>query len=96
LDQITKQAIGWSTRQQEMNAPESAQNAGSGAIIAILKSIDAAKKPLSIISIVKATNLGIDPAAAAIRDAVTTGLVSSHTQPDGVEFDLTAAGRSLI
>ena|ERR1700722_13976093 len=105
FDQITKQAIEWSTSTN--SAPVQSEppghsgsfvrNPGSGAISAILKSINGAGMPLSVVLIAKKAGLDVDTVTVALRDAVFAGLIAQVTSPTGgVLFNLTDDGLAML
>lgn len=106
FERITKQAIEWSSSQSAPGSGVDATGAplegvrggsGQGAVSVVLKSIDAAGSPLSVVAIAKRTTLGVDAVTAALRDATFAGLLTKKETPDGgAVFDLTADGRDLI
>jgi hypothetical protein len=102
FEQITKQAIDWSSSQgprpSSTEAPAADQGrAGSNDINVVLRSIDAAGSPLSVASIAKSTKLDVDALTTALRDATFAGLLARQDAPGGgVIFALTPDGHDLI
>ena len=97
LSQLTENVIDWST-QQDSKAIQSATPSGNPAVIPqLLRAIDEAATPLSIIKLVEKTSLKVDTVASALRDATATGLLQAVEQPDGGRlFQLTPDGRQLL
>jgi hypothetical protein len=96
LSRLTQSVIDWSERQQ--SAESLTPPGGTPAVIPKLaRAITDAAAPLSIIELVKSTNLDVDTVASALRDATATGLLQLKEQPDGTRlFSLTPDGRQLL
>lgn len=63
----------------------------------LLRAIDKAATPMSIMKLVEETGLKVDAVASALRDATATGLLQAVEQPGGGRlFQLTPDGRQLL
>ncbi len=82
------------TGQEQKSTPASAN---PPVIPRLLRAIADAKAALSIVTLVKATGLDVDAAAAALRDATAAGLLQAEEGRDGSRlFGLTPAGKELL
>lgn len=95
FERITKQAIEWSTGEASA-PPTKLRETGPSPVSAILKAIDDAGAPLSVVAIAKRAELNADLVTAALKDAMFAGFIAQTTGSSGVAFDLTADGRAML
>jgi hypothetical protein len=95
FERITKQAIEWSTGETSAS-PAKSREAGPSPVGAILRAINDAGTPVSVVAIAKRAELNADLVTAALKDATFAGFITQTTGPSGVLFDLTADGRAML